>query len=267
MSTLTLESQSESKRLYRTFFTPQKYEVKPSEQAILDKGTQSRLSFHNGELVLTTWGSDPPAPTVLLMHGWGGSRAQLTGFVEPLLDAGFHVVAYDQPAHGDSECRTTNILEIAESMNLMSQIFGRFDAVIAHSFGTLVTTYSIVVGNFIPPSKLVYFGAFNHLMDTLPRFQAATQLPETLIHPLRRMIDRKLGRDVLRTINHDDLAKHLHIPALIFHDRSDTVTPVEDSRSISQVWKTARYIETDGLGHHGALRSRKIHEQVAYFLK
>jgi len=264
MPTLTWESQSVIKRLYRTFFTPQKYEVKPTEQALLEKGTQSRLSFLNRDLVLTTWGSDS-APAVLLMHGWGDSRAQMTGFVELLLDAGFRVIAYDQPAHGDSDGKITNILEIAANMDLVSQIHGRFHAVIAHSFGTLITTYSIVLGNFIPPSKLVYFGAFNHLMDTLPRFQAAAQLPETLIHPLRRMIDRKLGEDVLRTINHDELAKHLHIPALMFHDRSDAVTPVEDSRAIAQVWKTARYIETDGLGHHGALRSRKIHEQVVSF--
>jgi len=266
MTALILESQTVIKRLYRTFFTPQEYKVKPTEQAILDKGTGSRLSFMDRELVLTTWGSDS-AQAVLLMHGWGGSRAQMTGFVEPLLDAGFRVLAYDQPAHGDSDGKTTNILEIAASMDLLSQKFGRFDAVIAHSFGTLVTTYSIVLGNFTPPSKLVYFGAFNHLMDTLPRFQAATQLPETLIHPLRRMIDKKLGSDVLQTINHDELAKHLHIPALMFHDRSDAFTPVEDSRAIARVWRTARYIETDGLGHHGALRSRKIHEQVVYFLK
>jgi pimeloyl-ACP methyl ester carboxylesterase len=201
------------------------------------------------------------------MHGWGGSRAQMTGFVEPLLDAGFRVIAYDQPAHGESNGKTTNILEIAATMDLIMQQHGRFEAVIAHSFGTLVTTYSCVIGNFIPPSKLVYFGAFNRLMDALPRFQAATQLPEEMIHPLRRMIDKNLGEYVLRTINHDELVKNLNVPALMFHDRSDNVTPMEDSRKIAQAWRSARYIETDGLGHRGALQSRKIHEQVVGFLK
>jgi len=265
MSVLDFESQASTKRLYRAFFTPSRYRVKPAEQAILDQGTRSRLAFPGGELTLTSWGSDSD-PAVLLMHGWGGSSAQMTGFVRSLLHGCFRVIAYDQPAHGMSDGQTTNILEIAQSMDLISEKFGKFEAVLAHSFGALGTTYSIVLGNFTPPSKLVYFGAFNRAADTLPRFQAAEQLPETMIHPLRRMIDQKLGPDVLRMINHDDLARHLHIPGLMFHDRSDKITPVDDSRAIAEIWSQARYIETDGLGHHGALGSRKIHEQVLSFL-
>jgi len=265
MSVLSLEPKAITKNLYRDFFTPAQYKVKPAEQAILDQGIKSRLAFPGGELSLTTWGSDSD-PAVLLMHGWGGASAQMTGFVPALLSGSFRVIAYDQPAHGNSDSRTTNILEIAATMDLIAEKFGKFEAVIAHSFGTLVTTYSIVVGNFSPPSKLVYFGSFNHIADTLPRYQAATQLPETMMYPLRRMIDRKLGPDVLRTINHDKLARHLCIPGLMFHDRSDNITPVEDSRAIARTWSQARYIETDGLGHRAALQSRKVHEQVVSFL-
>lgn len=265
MSVLDFKSQASTKMLYRAFFTPSRYRVKPVEQAILDQGTQFRLAFPGGKLTLTTWGSDSD-PAVLLMHGWAGSSAQMTGFVRTLLYGGFRVIAYDQPAHGDSDGQTTNILEIAQSMDLISETFGKFEAVIAHSFGALATTYSIVLGNFTPPSKLVYLGAFNRAADTLPRFQATEQLPETMVHPLRRMIDRKLGPDVLRTINHDELARHLHIPGLMFHDRSDNVTPADDSRAIAKTWSQVRYIETNGMGHHGALHSRKIHEQVLSFL-
>ena len=36
------------------FYHSTKYEVKPIEQALLDKGEQSRLSFVDGGLILTT---------------------------------------------------------------------------------------------------------------------------------------------------------------------------------------------------------------------
>jgi len=265
MSVLTVDSQAAVNRLYRAFFTPPKYEVRPAEQDVLKLGTRSHLTFSDGKLILTTWGKDS-SPAILLMHGWGGSQAQMTGFVEPLLDAGFRVLTYDQRAHGESDGETANILELAATMDLIMEKHGRFEAVVAHSFGTLVTTYSCVIGNFIPPSKLVYFGAFNHLADALPRFQASARFPETLIHPLRRMIDVNPGEDIMRTINHDELVRNLNVPTLMFHDRSDDVTPVEDSRAIARAWLTARYIETDGLGHRGYLRSRKIHEQVVGFL-
>ena len=61
--------------------------------------------------------------------------------------------------------------------------------------------------------------------------------------------------------------KEINIPALMFHDRSDEVTPVEDSRAIANAWTRAQYVETNGLGHRGALQSKDIHEQVLRFLK
>src|SRR5512138_3918896 len=166
MSTLTSESQAIVKRVYRAFFSPSRYEVKPTEREVLDWGNNTRLPCEGGELAVTTWGNDD-RPAVLLMHGWGGARAQMTGFVDPLLFAGYRVVTYDQPAHGESDRKMTNLLEIAPTMDLIAQREGPFHAILAHSFGTLITSYALVKRNFTPPSRLVYLGAFNRLMDSL----------------------------------------------------------------------------------------------------
>ena len=260
-----VESQAIVKKIYRAFFTPNKYEVKSTDEAIIARGKNYRIPFEGGELAVTAWGES--GSTVLLMHGWGGARAQMTGFVEPLLAAGYRVVAYDQPAHGEADGNMTNVLEIAPTMELVMQREGKFDVVIAHSFGTLITSYALVKRNFPSPSKLVYLGSFNRLLDSLPRFQALANLSDELIHGLREMISENFGRDVLDAIVNEEMAKQIHIPALMFHDRADNVTPVEDSRAIANAWSEAQYIETNGLGHRGALQSAEVHEQVVKFLK
>ena len=267
MSTLAtnVESQVILRKLYQAFFGPPKYDVKSTEQEILSRGNTSRIPFEGGELAVTAWGES--GPTVLLMHGWGGARAQMTGFVDPLLAAGHRVVAYDQPAHGESDGKMTNVLEIAPTMDLVMQHEGKFDAIIAHSFGTLITSYALVRRNFPPPARLVYFGAFNRLMDALPRFQAQASLRDALIEGLRGMIYENFERDVLNSIVNETLTQQIDLPALMFHDTADNVTPVEDSRAVAKVWKTAQYIETEGLGHRGALQSEEIHRQVVNFLK
>lgn len=265
-STNAAESQVLIKKVYRAFFSPSKYEVKSADQAILENGINSRVPFAGGELAVTSWG-DVKAPSVLLMHGWGGSRAQMTGFVNPLLSAGYHVAAYDQPAHGESDGRLTNVLEIAPTLELVAKQTGRFDVIIAHSFGTLITSYALAELDFPPPSKLVYFGAFNRLLDSLPRFQAQANLPDELIEGLRDMIYENFGKGVLDVVVNEDLVPKINIPALMFHDAADNVTPIEDSRAIAKAWKSAQLIETDGLGHRGALQSKEIHEQVVKFLK
>jgi len=265
MSTQISTSPGIVKKVYRAFFSPARYEVKPAEQEILAWGNNYRLPFDGGELAVTTWGSDGPA--VLLMHGWGGARAQMTGLVDALLFAGYRVVAYDQPGHGQSDGGTTNLLEIAPSLDVIAQKEGPFHAIIAHSFGTLITSYALVERNLPPPARLVYFGAFNRLMDSLPRFQVIARLSDEIMEGLRAQIDGNFGRDVLDAITNETLTPRIDVPALLYHDLDDDVTPVEDSRAIARVWKRARLIETQRLNHRGALQSKAVHEEVVEFLK
>lgn len=260
----TVKHNAVVKKAYQAFFSPSQYETKSADQAILERGSNYRIPFEGGEVAVTTWGS---GPAVLLLHGWGGSRAQMTGFVDPLLSAGFRVVAFDQPAHGESAGRMTNLLEIAPTMDLIANQEGNFHAIIAHSFGTLIASYALVNRNFPPPARLVYFGSFNRLMDSVPRFQVLAQLPDEIIDGLRAMIYENFGQDVLDAITNETLAPKIDIPALMFHDVTDNVTPIDDSRLIAQVWKSAKLIETEGLGHRGALQSAAIHRQVVEFLK
>ncbi|MBE0669019.1 MAG: alpha/beta hydrolase [Anaerolineales bacterium] len=253
------------KKVYQAFFSPSQYEVKSIDREIIERGNNYRIPFDGGELAVTTWGDS--GPTVLLMHGWGGARAQMTGFVAPLLSAGYRVVAYDQPAHGESDGKMTNLIEIAPTMSSVMKHEGEFDVVIAHSFGTLITSYALVNLNFLPPSKLVYFGAFNRLLDSLPRFQVLANLPDEVMDGLSAAIDENFGKNVLDAIVNETLVPQINIPALMFHDTADNVTPVGDSRAIARVWESAQFVETDGLGHRGALQSKEIHEQVLKFLK
>jgi len=261
----TTKYQGVVKKVYQAFFSPSQYEVKPADREVIERGNNYRLPFVGGELAITTWGESGPA--VLLMHGWGGARAQMTGFVNPLLSAGYRVVAYDQPAHGESDGKLTNLLEIAPTMDLIKEKEGNFDAIIAHSFGTLITSYALVNRNFPPPSRLVYFGAFNQLLESLPRFQVLANLSDEVTDGLRNMIYENFGEGVLDAIVNETLVQKINISALMFHDKSDNVTPVEDSRAIARVWKNAHFIETEGLGHRGALQSSEIHDQVVEFLK
>ena len=214
LETTTLKNQAFVKKAYQAFFSPSQYEVKPRDREMITRGNNFRVPFDGGELAVTAWGKSGPA--VLLMHGWGGARAQMTGFVEPLLEAGYRVVAYDQPAHGESDGKMTNLLEIAPTMDLIREREGKFDAIIAHSFGTLITSYTLVNRNFPPPSRMVYFGSFNRLMDSLPRFQTQAGLPDAIVEGLLSMFYENFGKDVLDSIVNETMTQKIDIPALMF---------------------------------------------------
>jgi pimeloyl-ACP methyl ester carboxylesterase len=103
-------------------------------------------------------------------------------------------------------------------------------------------------------------------LESLPRFQVLANLPDEVMDGLNSAISDNFGKNVLDAIVNETLVPQINIPALMFHDTADNVTPVEDSRAIARVWKSARFVETDGLGHRGALQSKEIHEQVLSFL-
>jgi pimeloyl-ACP methyl ester carboxylesterase len=81
------------------------------------------------------------------------------------------------------------------------------------------------------------------------------------------MINERFSKEVLDEIVNESFVRQIDLPALMFHDQSDNVTPVADSRAIARAWRNAQYVETSGLNHRGALQSREIHEQVIKFLK
>ncbi len=267
MSALTTrESQVIVKKVYRAFSTPGRYETKAAEREVLEWGKNTRIPFDGGELAVTSWGcKDNPA--VLLMHGWGGARAQMTGFVDPLLFTGYRVVAYDQPAHGESDGKMSNFFEIVPTMDLIARHEGPFQAIIAHSFGTLITSYALVKRAFPPPERLVYLGAFNRLMDSLPRFQVQAGLSDEVMEGFRGFLYENFGRAEMESITNEALVPQIDIPALMFHTVTDSVTPIEDSRAIARVWRRAHLFEIEGLGHRGPLQSKLIHEQVVNFLR
>src|SRR6185369_13228471 len=70
------------------------------EQRRLEGGRQSWLRGEDGDLAVWHWGT---GPRVLLVHGWNGHAGRLSSFVQPLVEAGFGVVAFDAPAHGISQ--------------------------------------------------------------------------------------------------------------------------------------------------------------------
>ncbi|HSB00425.1 MAG TPA: alpha/beta fold hydrolase, partial [Anaerolineales bacterium] len=210
--TSTRESQAVLKKIYLSFFSPSRYAMKPAEREIIEWGNNYRIPFEEGELAVTTWGSND-RPAVLLMHGWGGARAQMTGFVDALLFAGYRVVAYDQPAHGESDGKTTNLLAIAPTMDLIMQKEGPFHAIIAHSFGTLITSYALAEQNFPPPARLVYFGAFNRLLDSLPRFQVLAGLSDEFMEGFCALLYEDFEQEVLEAITNEAFTPRINIPA------------------------------------------------------
>ena len=125
------------------FFRPLRYPISKLELKIEKQGKVFSTQAGGKLIQGLTWGE---GPVILLVHGWSGRGTQLWKFVNPLVQKGYKVVAFDAPAHGKSEGSETNILEWNELFQKIPGIFGEIEAVISHSFGGIATLFAMTEG-------------------------------------------------------------------------------------------------------------------------
>jgi pimeloyl-ACP methyl ester carboxylesterase len=84
------------------------------------------------------------------VHGWAGRGTQFRRFVKPFNAAGYKVVAFDGPAHGKSEGKSTSLLEFEQALIAIYKSIGEPVAIIAHSFGGAATLFAASHGLSVP---------------------------------------------------------------------------------------------------------------------
>lgn len=235
----------------------------------LPEAVPLELPFENSTIRGSVWGD---GPTVYLVHGWGGWGLQLAAFVPPLLDAGFRVVAFDAPSHGDSEpgregAKRSSLLELADSFQAVAAAYGPAYGVVAHSLGAAGVTLALKDGASL--RRVVFIATATDFRDWLAQFEQHFGFgPRTRERFLRRFA-RKFGPiDSYAMVPIiDALAEERELPPLlVVHDRSDRETPAEGSRQVAKVWPGAQLHLTDGLGHNRILRDPAVVEAAVTFL-
>lgn len=246
-----------AKAAVRLFFTPRRFPRPARERQALEAGAPLRvLGLH-----ATSWGA---GPTVLLAHGWEGRGSQLAAFVEPLVDAGFRVVALDAPGHGDSPGTETNMVEYARTLMAVGTAVGPLAGVVAHSFGVGATILALSQG--LRAERVALVAGPSSVEDILKRALAGFRLGGRTAEVFWELCARKVGVHV-RDLDLRALAAGLgHVPALVVHDRDDAEIPYSDAEALAAVWPGVRLMTTEGLGHRRILRDDAVVGAAADFI-
>ncbi|MDZ7884694.1 MAG: alpha/beta fold hydrolase [Mycobacterium sp.] len=206
------------------------------------------------------WGQ---GPAVYLVHGWGGCRAHLGVFVKPLVAAGHRVIAFDLPAHNDSDTGAlaagrTHLVECAEAVSAFIRTHGPARAIVAHSLGAKAAALALTRGAEI--ERLVFLapmGDFDFYLDMFAeRHGFGPRIRDGLHRRLAKRIEMPLHETDLGVIG-ATLASPT--PLLVIHDPDDPDAPYRFSAEFVGDWPGAELVTTRGLGrlaHYRILRHR-----------
>lgn len=249
---------------FRLFCTPFPRSEK-TVSAVFDKAEKLHLTIDGLDLVGYRW-NHPQPKKLLVLHGFRSSAKNFEHYIMPMIGKGYEVMAFDAPAHGESQGRRTNVRQY---MNLIEEVYTRYgpiDAFIAHSFGGLAV--SLALEN-IPHNRNTRVALIapatetTTAIDLLFRF---LRLQPALREPFENMVLKVEGRpaewySIKRTM------EHLSASILWIQDELDDITPFSDVQPIMEAkYANVTFLITKGWGHRRIYHEQKVVQAVEKFL-
>ncbi|MEV6417234.1 alpha/beta fold hydrolase [Kribbella sp. NPDC051718] len=251
------------------FRLPQASEKAKRLRVELPESVALELPFENGLVRGRSWGD---GPTIYLVHGWGGWGLQLAAFVPPLVEAGFRVITFDAPSHGESEPgreggQRSTLPELSDAFEAVVAAYGPAYGVIAHSLGAAAVT--LALRNGFGARRIVFLATATDFREGLAQYEAHLGFGPRIRAGFLRRFGRRFGPMESYTVPLivDALAEERELPALlVIHDRSDRETSADGSAALVNVWPDAKLQLTDGLGHNRVLRDPTVVTNAVGFL-
>jgi pimeloyl-ACP methyl ester carboxylesterase len=242
------------------FRTPPRHKTSDSERQLLAAGTPERVRAGSAEIATWTWGE---GPAMLLVHGWGSRGARLGSFVEPLVAAGYRVVAFDSPAHGESPGRLSSLPQFIEALLAVARSRGPIHGVVAHSMGGAAAALAITRG--LEAERAVFLAPAANPGAYTRVFAQALGLPPHIREKMERRFEKQFG---IRWEDFDvpTAVSSFSTPLLVFHDREDREVAWGDGERIARAWPGAELVTTRGLGHTRIVHDADIVRRAVDFL-
>lgn len=247
--------------------TPPRHEPRAWERALLQTAQRFDVIVGKRHIPVATWGH---GRTVLLVHSWGGRGTQLGRLTAALVAAGYRVVSFDLPAHGEAGRGETDMVECAAAVAAVAETVmakaGPLHGVLAHSFGVMTTLLAARDhGLHIP--RLVSIGAFEHCRWFIDAAREHLNLTEPVAQRIRDRFEARHGHRVTwEQLSVVELLRAAQCATLVIHDRFDREVPYSHSHALRTVGTHIEASPTVGLGHRRTLSDAGvIKASVAYF--
>lgn len=250
---------------YRLFATPRVRAVHKKSDPILEKARLFEVLYGKRILKAYEWGSGDKI--VLLAHGWESRGTALRTFAPKLVEAGYRVVAFDGPAHGDSEGKRTNIVHFAGAVLAMIRHLGNIDSIISHSFGGAASMFALrKEHDSIQLNKIVLIGVPARMTKIFEDAKKTMGLPANVYRELLKYFTQLVNMPI-QEVNISSSHTHVKInEALIVHDIHDPVVDFEYSCRVAREWPDARLISTENMGHYSMVKHPEVIEKVTDFI-
>jgi pimeloyl-ACP methyl ester carboxylesterase len=210
----------------------------------------------------------PRPHKILILHGFGSAAHKFEPYVDPLVKKDYEVLAFDAPAHGESEGNTTNAIEYCEMIKKVMELYGPINGFIAHSFGGIALSLAMETIPHDENTKIVFIAPATETTTAVDQAFKMLKLKDKVV---REEFER-IGLEVSggKPISWYSIRRAVHninAGILWVHDEDDEITPLSDALKVKEDdHSNIQFVITKGLGHQKIYKDPAVKKQVVAFL-
>ncbi|HRP57687.1 alpha/beta hydrolase [Agriterribacter sp.] len=259
-----ISPQKAAQKAFTLFCTPRRRKQQTSS-AIIKKA--ELISFSMSGLSVRGYRWDYPSPKkILIVHGFGSSARNFDGFICPLMEKGYEIVAFDAPAHGKSTGKEITLPLYVQTLQHIVSEYGPFDAYIAHSFGGLAVAHLLETVPHSEKTKTVLIAPATETTTAIDGFFRLLHMNGKVRQAFNKLVVDKSGiKPEYFSIRR--AMQNIKANVLWMHDEQDDITPFSDVEKVkNDDHPHITFIVSNGLGHRRIYRDRKTVDRILHFL-
>lgn len=209
----------------------------------------------------------PQKEKALILHGFGSAAYKFEHYVAPLARKGYEVLAFDAPAHGDSEGTTTNAVEYSEMIKAVIGKYGPVKSFMAHSFGGIALSLALESIPHPADTRIVFIAPATETTSAVDAAFTMLKIKDAEVRKeFEKIIISVSGKETawfsMRRAMH-----HINASILWIHDEEDDVTPWSDALKVKEDnHPNINFVITKGLGHRKIYHDINIKNKVITFM-
>ena len=251
---------------FRLFATPPPVRLRPKDEEFLATARTERVAIGALTVPVYSWG-DPDAPIVFCSYGWGYNAGRWRHFCPGLLAAGFRVVAFDPPGHGQSPHRgQLDFPTLAGIQAGLIEYLGGVDSVLGHSFGGSCLVDALAeLPTELRPTRICLMAIVSEVGWLFLGYRAFMGLNDRTYRAMLAELTNRTGKELAEldvAVRGTELAS---LQILLVHDPGDAVTPYRNALRNYSHWGGSYLYSPAGAGHH--LGTETVTEAVVAWLR
>jgi pimeloyl-ACP methyl ester carboxylesterase len=188
-------------------------------------------------------------------------------YIDPLIQKGYEVLAFDAPAHGRSEGKQINAIIYRDFIKEVCSTYGPIQSFLSHSFGGLALCLAIEEMQHDESCRLVLIAPATQTDTAVRHFFKFINVNNKEVKQEFEKIIIAIGGHPLSWFSVPRTLPFIKGKILWIHDETDQVTPLKDVLKVDRSqFPTVQFMITKGLGHRRIYRDPEVGKTIAKFL-